>query len=222
MTITGRVKFNGTVLQPLADLSRVTLRMTGAPNATGVTISLNLSTATVGADGSFTFSNVTPGRYLLAAASAPSAVAVPGTTWQIQSAMVGGVDAVDAPFEVKAGQNIDNVVLSFTDTTGEISGTLSDATGKPTSDFSVIVFSTNKAFWIPRSRRLKQPVRAGTDGKFKVTGLAAGDYYLAALTDFEPADVTNPVFLEQLQVSAIKVTLADGEKKTQDVKLAGQ
>jgi hypothetical protein len=221
MTITGRVKFEGTVLQPPPDLSRVSLRMTGAPNATGVTVSINLSNAAVAPDGSFTFSSVTPGRYLISASS-PSGVAVPGTTWQVKSAMVGGVDAVDTPFEVKAGQNIENALLTFVDTTAEISGTLSDVTGKPTSEFSVIVFSANKAFWIPRSRRLKQPVRASTDGKFKITGLAPGDYYLAALTDFEPADVTDPVFLEQVQASAIKVTLADGEKKTQDLRLAGQ
>jgi hypothetical protein len=76
--------------------------------------------------------------------------------------------------------------------------------------------------WIPRTRRMRPPVRTGTDGTFKFSNLAPGDYYMAALTDFEPADVSNPVFLDQLVASAIKITLADGEKKTQDLKLAGQ
>jgi Carboxypeptidase regulatory-like domain len=221
MTISGRVTFEGTVLQPPSDLSTVSLRMTSAPNVGGMTISINPATAQVGADGSFTFNGITPGRYLLNA-SAPSGAPAPGLSWQAKSAIVNGVDGVDTPFEIKPGQNAANITLTFTDNMAEVSGTLSDATGKPTSEFSVILFSADKSKWGPRSRRLKQPIRTGADGKFKFTGLPAGEYYIAALTDFEPADVTNPVFLDQVAASAIKIAVAEGEKKTQDLKLAGQ
>jgi hypothetical protein len=221
MTISGRLKYEGTTLQPPADLSRVTLRMMSAPVTTGMSVSVNPATAQVTADGSFTFSGVTPGRYLINASS-PSAVVVPGTTWQAKSATVSGVDGIDTPFDVKPGQNVSNVLLTFTDDMAEVSGTLTDASGKPTSEFAVILFSTDKSLWVPRSRRLKPIVRTGADGKFKFTGVASGEYYIAALTDFEPADVNNPVFLDQISASAIKVTVADGEKKTQDLKLAGQ
>jgi uncharacterized protein (DUF2141 family) len=220
MTLAGRVAFEGRVLQPPADLTRVSLRLMAAPNTTGVTISVNPGMAQVAADGSFAFTGITPGRYLLSA-SAPPETPVPGTTWLVKSAIVGKVDGADTPIEVKPGQSIDNVLLTFTDKTAEVSGTLSDATGKPTSEFSVILFSVDKTFWGQRSRRFKTPVRAGMDGKFTFTGLPAGDYYLAALTDFEPSDVSNPLFLEQVIPSAVKVTVAEGEKKAQDLKLAG-
>ena len=72
-----------------------------------------------------------------------------------------------------------------------------------------------------RSRRLRQPVRASTEGKFRFASLLAGEYYLAALTDFEPADIYKPEFLEQVAAAALKVTIAEGEKKIQDLKISG-
>jgi hypothetical protein len=37
----------------------------------------------------------------------------------------------------------------------------------------------------------------------------------------EPDQLADPAFLEQLAAVAIRLAIADGEKKTQDVKLAG-
>jgi hypothetical protein len=220
MTLTGKIAFEGTVLQPPPDLSRVNLRLTGAPNPSGVSVSVNPGVAQVSADGSFTFAGVTPGRYLLNA-NAPAAAPVAGTTWQVRSAMLGGIDAADNVFEVKPGQNVEGALVTFTDKAAEVSGTLADATGAPTSDFSVILFSVNKTSWTQRSRRFRPPARAGLDGKFKFVNLPAGEYYLAALTDFEPSDINNPAFLDQVVPSAIRITLTEGEKKTQDIRLAG-
>jgi hypothetical protein len=220
MTLTGRVGFEGDVLKPPADLSRVSLRLTTAPNPTGMTVSVNPATAQVNADGSFTFTGITPGKYLLSAA-APAATAVSGVTWQVKSLMIGRVDCADTPIEMKPGDDVSGAVLTFTDKASEVSGTLSDATGKPTSEFSVILFPVDKAMWSTRSRRFRAPVRAAVDGKFKFSSLPPGEYYLAALTDFEPSDVSTPAFLEQVVPSAVKITIGEGEKKTQDLKLAG-
>jgi hypothetical protein len=222
MTVSGRIGFEGHVLEPPTDFSHVSLRIMPAPGPMGITISINPAMSQVSADGTFTLDGVTPGRYLLSA-NAPSTNGVPGVSWQIKSALVNGVDGVDTPFEVKPGQNIDNTIVTFTDQSAEVSGTLTDAAGKPTSDFSVLLFSADKTFWSARSRRVRSPVRTATDGTFKFTGLVAGDYYLAALTDFEPPDISNPAFLEQVAgTAAIKISVAEGEKKTQDIKLASQ
>ena len=223
MTVVGRIAFEGTALQPPADLSRVSLRLQTPPSASGVTVSINPTTAQVAANpGTFTFAGVTPGRYLLAATPPPAATPVAGTTWQVKSAMVAGLDMVDAPFDVKPGQNVSDAVVTFTDKTAEVSGTLLDAAGKPTSDFSVLLFSADRTQWFQRSRRFRAPARAGTNGKFKFINLPPGDYYVAALTDFEQADLNNAAFLEQVAATgAIKITVAEGEKKTQDLRLAG-
>lgn len=221
MMLSGRIAFEGTTLQPPPDLSRVSLRLSMAPNPTGMTVSINPATAQVSADGTFMFAGVTPGRYLLSGA-APAAAAVPGVNWQIKSAMADGVDAADLPLEMRPGQNVADTVLTFTDKSAEVSGMLTDGNGKPTSDFSVILFPVNKALWYQRSRRLKPPVRTGTDGRFRFTSVPAGDYYLAALTDFEQADLASPAFLDQVATSgAIKITVGEGEKTVQDLRLAG-
>jgi len=220
MVVSGRIAFDGTTLKAPEDLSRVSVRLSSAPSVSGVTVSVNIPSAQVAADGTFTFDGVTPGRYYLSA-GVPGGGAPSGPTWMLKSSRVGQVDAADVPFEVRPSQNISDVVVSFTDQTSELSGTLLDAAGRPTPEFSIMVFSTDRSMWSQRSRRLRPPQRTGADGKFKFAPLPAGEYYLAALTDFEPADVYKSEFLEQVATAAMKVTLADGEKKVQDLKIAG-
>jgi hypothetical protein len=43
---------------------------------------------------------------------------------------------------------------------------------------------------------------------------------MAAVTDLEPTDLSDVSFLERLISAALKVHLAEGEKKTQDLTLA--
>jgi len=221
MDLSGRVIFDSTTLQPPPDLSRISIRLGAAPTA-GVTVAMNSPTGQPAADGTFTLQGVTPGRYLLSASS-PGGVAggAPGQSWVMKSAKVGGVDAADLAFEVAPGQNISDVVITFTDKTSELSGTLLDGNGKPTPEFSILLFPTDKAMWSNRSRRLRPPSRPGVDGKFKFTSLLPGEYYLAALTDFEPQDIYKPEFLEQVAPVALKITIAEGEKKVQDLKIGG-
>jgi hypothetical protein len=44
---------------------------------------------------------------------------------------------------------------------------------------------------------------------------------LVAVTDVEPGEWFDPDFLEQLAAASMRITLSDGEKKTQDLRLAG-
>ena len=75
--------------------------------------------------------------------------------------------------------------------------------------------------WSQTSRRIRQPVRPANDGGFKFANVLAGEYFLAALSDFDMADVFKPEFLEQVAAVAMKITIAEGEKKVQDLKISG-
>ena len=109
--------------------------------------------------------------------------------------------------------------MTFSDRSSELSGTLQDASGLATSDYSIIVFPFDKEYWQPQSRRI-QSVRPGTDGRFSVRNLPAGSYMLVAVTDVEPGEWYDPDFLEQLAAAAMRLTLGEGENKTQDIRLA--
>ncbi|HEX5069315.1 MAG TPA: carboxypeptidase-like regulatory domain-containing protein [Vicinamibacterales bacterium] len=221
MDLSGRIVFEGTTLPQPADLTRATVRLSGAPNANGVTVSINSPVGAVTADGTFLLQGVTPGRYFFSL-SVPGIAAGPGTlTWMLKSIRAGDIDVADVPLEVLPSQGIQDILIRYTDQPSELSGTLLDSTGTPTSDLYVMLFSTDRSMWSSRSRRLRYPLRPGADGKFKFTGLPAGEYYLAALSDFEQADVPKPEFLDQVAAVAMKVTLGEGEKKTQDLKVAG-
>jgi hypothetical protein len=73
--------------------------------------------------------------------------------------------------------------------------------------------------WFSGSRWIRPSVRPATDGRFTFSGLAPGEYYLAALTDVSPADLASPQFLDQVTASAIMVAVASGEKKIQDIRI---
>ena len=92
--------------------------------------------------------------------------------------------------------------------------------GRPTSDFTIIIFPTDNRFWQPPARRIASS-RPGTDGKFTFRELPPGDYRITAVTDVEPGEWFNPDFLQQLVSSSISVTLQAGEKKVQDIRVAG-
>jgi hypothetical protein len=109
-------------------------------------------------------------------------------------------------------------VVTMTDRTTEISGTMSDATGRPAPDYFIIVFPADRALWSPMSRRILQ-TRPAQDGKYTFRSLPSGDYLIAAVTDVEQGQWLDPAFLAQLVDAGAKITLADNEKKVQDIRI---
>jgi hypothetical protein len=133
---------------------------------------------------------------------------------------IGGRDVIDSGFEVQ-GQSIGDVVMTYTTKVGEIAGTLFDAAGAAAPQYYVFVFPADRASWTQQSRRFRPPTRPGTDGKFRVTNLPPGDYLVVALTDFEENAFLDASFIDTLVPAAIKITLAEGQKKVQDIKISG-
>jgi hypothetical protein len=168
------------------------------------------------ADGTFELVNIAPGGYKLYST-------LPSTFekgWWLKSAMFEGRDLLDSPFAVKSGEDMTGAVLTFSDQHTELSGTLQNAGGLPTTDYFVIAFPADRSLWRAGSRRVVS-ARPGTDGAFTVRDLPPGNYLLAAVTDVEPADLDDASFLEQLAPASVRVTLRDGDKKTQNLKISG-
>jgi hypothetical protein len=145
---------------------------------------------------------------------------LPGSTWTLKSAMFNGRDVSDLPFDLRPSEEAAGMVVTFTDRPTEISGSVVDRAGRPAPGFPIVVFSTDRAYWTVGSRRIQQ-VRPSSDGKYKLAGLPAGEYYVCAVTDLDQGQLYDPAALDALAAGSFKITLADGEKKVQDLKLAG-
>ena len=100
----------------------------------------------------------------------------------------------------------------------QLSGRLLKPDNTPAPGYFVIAFTTDRGLWQPNARRLRS-VRPGTDGSFRFEDLPAGDYYLAALTEADIYECQAASFLSEVVPAAIKVTIADGEKKVQDLRI---
>jgi hypothetical protein len=172
------------------------------------------STAAVEASGRFSFTDVSPGRYRVTAGPGRA-----GNGWILRSAIVGNVDAVDSYIDVKAGDRVD-MAVTFADRQTELRGALEDATGRPATDYFIIVFPADERLWMPQSRRI-QALRPASDGSYRLQNLPAGEYFVCAVTDVEQYEWYEPAFLAQLKPAAIHFTLAEGDRMTQDLKLKG-
>ena len=132
------------------------------------------------------------------------------------SAVFNGRDALDTPLELR--QSVSDALLTFSDRPAELSGSLQDPAGRPAPDYYVIVFSSDRTHWTPQSRRVRA-MRPSAEGRFTVRNLPAGDYLIAAVTDIEDGEWGDPGVLQQLSTVSMKLTLAEGEKKSQDIQV---
>jgi hypothetical protein len=211
MSASGRVVFQGSLAQP-TDLTR--LRITFAPADFGPGREPGgMATGRADASGKFSIVGIPPGLYRINAAGAPQG-------WTLESAVVGGHDALDFPFEVKPGQNVGSATLTFSDRRSELSGAVTDASGQAAFAYTLILFPADQRYWVPQSRRIRT-ARPATDGRFSFSNVPPGDYKIAPVVDAEPGSWFDPAFLQELDQSALRVSIAEGENKVQNVRLAG-
>ena len=174
----------------------------------------SVTPAQLRADGTFTATGIAPGTYLLRA-TLPADVS---QIWSLQSAVARGQDLLDFPLEIVPGGDLSDVVLTLSDRRSELAGMLQTSAGLPAPEYFVVVFSADRDYWTAQSRRLRS-TRPGTDGRFAFADLPPGEYLIAALTDVEPDEWQSPAFLEQLVPGSIRVTIADGQRVTQDIRV---
>ena len=212
MTVTGRIAFEGTTRQPPSDLTRLRVNLAPMDLSGGPRTLIAPAAGRVDASGRFTIASVMPGRYRLNASGAGG--------WSLQSSVVEGQDTLDFPVEVKPGQNVTGAVITFTDRQAGISGTMTDDRGQPASTYTVVAYSTDQRFWVPNSRRIRA-ARPATDGTFSFTNLPPGEYRLAPAIDPDPGAWYEPAFLQQLDAGSMRITIGEGEKKTQNLRVSG-
>lgn len=219
--ISGKVVFDPASAPVPEDLTtiRVQLSQVGGSymaSSNGTVVGTSLSSVPavgVRADGSFQILGVGPGQYFLQCQLPASLVPV----WKLRAARLDGRDLLDTGIEGPAVQ-LTGVTMVLSDKKTELAGMLQSGTGQPSSEYYVIAFSTNQADWRVGARRTVS-AKPDTSGRFSFADLPAGEYYMAALTDLDPLDWQTTAFLEQVVPAAIKVSVAEGEKKVQDLRI---
>jgi hypothetical protein len=208
LAMSGRFVLAGS--SPPPDFSRIRVLLSAASSASPER-SVPVPPAIADATGRFSVTGLVPGRYRLSVAGAAG-------PWSIASAVIGGRDVCDVPLEVRSGDDLAGLVVTLTDRTTWLLGTLQDASGRLTSDFTVVVFPFDAAYWLPQARRI-QATRPSTDGHYGFRGLPPGDYRVAVVPDVEPGQWYDPNWLRQVLPSAVPVTLGDGERHLQDLRV---
>jgi hypothetical protein len=214
--LSGRVQFVGSRAQPtaaqLAEMS-VNLQAAGGRTQAALTIdggAFYSTRGSVDANGQFKTYQFPPGRYVVRATS-------PAPGWMLASATFRGRDVADAPLEV-AGEDLTDILITFTDRLSELTGTVRAAQG-PDAAATVLVFPADPAAWVdygPIARRLRL-LRPSSDGIYR-TALPAGNYLVTAIHSPVSSTWTDPEFLQKVAATATRVTIAEGAEKVQDLR----
>jgi hypothetical protein len=61
--------------------------------------------------------------------------------------------------------------------------------------------------------------RPDQNGKFQLLGLPPGEYFLAAVDPAEQGEWFEPAFLDEHRSGAARLTLGEGDSKTQDFRI---
>jgi len=168
----------------------------------------------VNKDGTFTIDGVSVGAHLIRPNGGGGL-----RGWTLKSVAIDSRDVTDTPIEIKSGQKINNVVVTFTDRVNEIDGSVTDARGTPVTEYTVLAFTTNSALWRPQSRQIAT-ARPDQTGMFKIRNLPAGEYYVVTVDPSEQGEWFEPAYLDQHRAGAVRVTLGEGDVKTQDFRVS--
>jgi len=202
---------SGTVALQSATPVDLTQVRVAAPSADQSSFGVNPQTR-VAKDGTFTLQGVPGGLHFIRSNGAPRG-------WSLKSVLIDGREFVDTPVEVRSGQTLTGVALIFTDKISEIDGTITSVSGTPLTDFTILAFPTDQTQWRPQSRYIAT-ARPDQNGSYQLKGLPPGEYYIAAVDPAEQGEWFEPAFLDAHRQGAARLTLGEGDVKTQDFKLA--
>jgi protocatechuate 3,4-dioxygenase beta subunit len=209
----GGVTVSGALsLSPLPESTDVSrLRVGLVPVMSASDWELPVMTATPDAAGRFTFEKVVPGSYR------PRVTGVP-ETWAIASAVFDEKDAADLNLVIDGSRNIAGGAWKMSGSMAEVTGTITLSTGAPAPDHTILIFPADSRLWVPQSRRILV-TRPGADGRYTLRGLPPGEYRIAPLVDPDPGQWFIPDFLAQTLAIAVSLTLGEGERRAQDLRV---
>jgi protocatechuate 3,4-dioxygenase beta subunit len=204
--VSGRVEFKGAAESPLAAGQRLSILL----RPVGADFWRSLFNQ-VAPDGTFTTGGDPPGRYIVSTSDPPG--------WTLESVSRGGHVVPDDMIELNTA-DVTGLVLTFSKTPTRLSGSIADANGAPDANAGIVVFPADTGLWregVLHNRRARM-MRATSAGTFEFSGLAPGEYHIAAVSAGSMTEWQDPSFLERILPAATTVMLGAGEEKTVPLK----
>jgi hypothetical protein len=142
----------------------------------------------------------------------------PRKGWVLKAVLLNGRDVTDTPLTFGTdAQSVSDLEIVLSDRVSEVTGTVTDARGRPLANRPVVLFSADRQLWSVGSRHLAT-TKTARDGTFSVMGLPAGEYFAVATDDLAPGDGEDPDVLEMFATGGTRVTLGEGQKSVVTLK----
>jgi hypothetical protein len=153
--------------------------------------------------------------------------------WNIKALLINGENAAAGSITFQPGQQLRNVQVVVTDKRSDMVFQVSDENGQITRDYVILAYPVDKARWMNGNgtrvfvgpselmmaamTMMRPPPAANAPGQSPamqarreaMSGLALGEYYVVAVDDMEQEDSRDPVVLDRLRSSALRVTLSE-------------
>jgi hypothetical protein len=181
----------------------------GAPSVDGSNLG-SPQNGRVERDGRFTLDGVAAGGHWIRTQSPRG--------WVVKSIVSEGRDITDTPIELRSGQRLTGLTVTFTDKLSEINGHVRDTRGTPITEYTILAFPVESSLWYPESRFV-MTARPDQTGEYRIRGLPAGAYFVGTVDPAEANEWFEPSFLEEQRANAVRLTLSEGDVKTHNVVL---
>jgi hypothetical protein len=153
-----------------------------------------------------------PGTYRFM--SSPQGIRTRVGPWWLKSILIDDRELLDRPLEIPP--NPKSMRVTFSDQASQLSGAVTDRDGTPVSHSYVVVFSDDPRTWFLNSRRVAA-VQLKADGRYTVSNLPAGNYFIAVSSDLENNEWFDPERLEVLRASAMRVSIGENQSVSRNI-----
>ena len=205
ITVSGRV-----VLDPVAARSfkPETMRLSAPSSDPGPMFGPPPPPAAVRDDLTFEF-KANPGPVMVRLASPAG--------WMIKSVSLNGSDVTDGL--TFRSDDVSGLEVELTNKVPDVSGQATNGSGDAVLDYFAIAFPQEKERWTAPGPGRTAMVRPDSEGRFRIRTLRPGEYYLVAVDHVQPGEWMDPAFMEAVHTRATRVTINEGDVRTQDLKL---
>jgi hypothetical protein len=152
--------------------------------------------------GTFEILGLRPGLYRLRMPGVPM---VKSIVWE-------GRDLTYEPFDATQGRDFTDVVITVTDRSSTIEGTIRDQSGNRVTTAAVLAFPTDRTRWtrFGFSPAHLQWIPTDSKGSYKIK-VPGGDYYVVAVEPHRAGGLYDPAFLASISSGVAPVRVGWGE-----------